>query len=434
MKKTLFVLCGVACLLFSLTSCDFIEWVFGNRTKYSIEGNFDIGDAKNIYIGAESGAKGDSDFFMKITNNNVINVVPFGVDFPMDPGNGLMPYPTDIISLNEDYILVVFGIPVYLVRASDGYGVCLNQIDSKSYPRFFEPGMNEFFLKRRFAVAPNGDVYYQVRSLVGDGNGDNNGIIVRKFSNSTNQLTEEYKKLFNTRTQSFGNGNQDPLDIVLVDERGNIATSFYDEFRPDKYCIAIIKADGSSEVFEIGSPYINAFVGSDGLFHFYSASNQVSFEVKEDGTIVKKESSVPSGMPGEEVVIVSGKNYCLSSLTEIVISEGLITEANRLQIEGLDNVRCYDYSDCFLYFYTENDLEGNKLWKIDPITYSATVVTEDYAIRSFTVSTIGLLIDEIVIDGINETTKEEVIVSLVDSVEAQISNDAGETKDLTRIN
>lgn len=434
MKKTLFVLCMVVCLMFFLTSCDFIDWVFGNRNKYSVEGHFSIGDAKNIYIGAESGAKDSSDSFMKITNDNVINVAPFSVDYPIDPGNGLMPYPTDIISLNKDYVLVVFGIPVYLVRAADGYGVCLNQIDSQSYPVFLEPGMNEYLIKRRFAVTPNGDVYYLVRSLVGNGNGDNNGIIVRKFSNATNQLTEEYKRLFNARTQSFGNGNHDPLDIVLVDGHGNIATSFYDEFRTDKYCIAIIKADGKSEVFEIGSPCTNAFVGSDGLFHFYSAADQVSFEVKEDGSIVKKESPVPSGMPGEEVVIVSGKDYCLSSLTEIMLSDGLITEANNLQIAGLHNVKCYDCSDCFLYFYTEDDLEGKKLWKVDPDTHSATVLKEDYTIRSFTASTIGLLMDEIVIDGINETTKEEVIVSLVDSVETQISNVAGEAKDLTKIN
>ena len=434
MKKALFVLCVVVCLLFSLTSCDFIEWVFGNRTSYSAEGHFGIGDAKDIYIGTDSSSKDVSDCFMKISQSNKINTVPFSIDFPIDPSHGMMPYPTDIISLNEEYVLVVFGIPVYLVRTSDGYGVCLNQIDSKSYPLLFEPGMNEFFLKRRFAVAPNGDVYYQVRSLVGNGNGDNNGIIIRKFSNATNQLTEEYKKLFNARTQSFSDGKRDPLDIVLVDVRGNIATSFYDEFRTDKYCIAIIKTDGSSEVFEIGSPFSNAFVGSDGLFHFYSSSKQVSFEVKEDGSVVKRESLVPSGMPEGEVVMVSGKNYCISSLKEILLSEGLITEANHFQIDGLYNVRWYDYSDRFLYCYTDDNLEGKKLWRIDPETNTATIITEDYTIRSFTASTTGLLIDEIMIDGINITSNEEVIVSLIDSVETQISNVAGEAKDLTEVN
>ena len=111
MKKALFVLCVFACLLFSLTSCDFIEWVFGNKTKYSVEGHFGIGDAKDVYIGADASSKGVSDYFMKITKNNNINTVPFSVDFPNDPDHGLMPYPTRIISLSEDMSLLYLAYP-----------------------------------------------------------------------------------------------------------------------------------------------------------------------------------------------------------------------------------------------------------------------------------------------------------------------------------
>ena len=435
MKKALFVLCVVVCLLFSLTSCDFIEWVFGNKTKYSVEGHFGIGDAKDVYIGADASSKGVSDYFMKITKNNNINTVPFSVDFPNDPDHGLMPYPTRIISLSEDYVLVVFGIPVYLVRTSDGYGVCLNQTDSKSYAGFITDGINETIIQHMFSVAPNGDVYFQVDSQVGNGNGDHNGIIIKKFSNSTSQLTESYNRKFSISTHNMENCDSKGI-IVLVDERGNIATSYYYDFRGNQSCISIIKTDGSSEVFEIGSPFFNAFVGSDGLFHFYSNTKQVSFEVKEDGTIMKNESSVPSGVPVGEVVAVSGKNYCVWPLNEILLSDGLISGIKPIIFEEseLSEVLQYDCSDSFLYILGKN-LRGSKtLYRVNPDTNTAKVVSENYFIRSFTASSVSAMIDEIVIDGTNKTTKEEVIVSLIDSVETQISNVAGEAKDLTKVN
>ena len=368
MKKTFLIL--MICCLVICVSC----FERGNG-----RGGFDLSNAKNLYIGKVGAARGSgSDEFGEVTKDNDVKNVSF--DFPIAKQSGYTSLPDRIYQLNEDYILVRFGMPLILVRTSDGYGICLNHIKwrSHSHMELFDGSA----LKRQFKINENGDVFYIGRYLNSKMDNKNNmsGFTIMKYDRANNELVNFY---------TYDSGKlrgETPYDSILVDSFENIAAVSNDQINNGKdSMIVAVPRNGQAIYNEYPVSFYSSFVGDDGVFYFLSNYSYVSVVFNLAGTSADLSNlkSYDDFIPiSEEYVVINGKVYGLSKGAVIYISaeNGQISDFQYLDT-GLSSIYCWDYAGDYIYISGDD-----KLIKIDTADNSVSDVITDKRIESFTAS------------------------------------------------
>lgn len=377
--KNITVLAVLICCLLLCASC----------AEKNDEGNgengtawFDLSDAKNLYLGSVGTSKGIGNDFAEVTKDNNTKNVSF--NFPVDTRlRGYTALPDGLFQLNEDYILVRFGLPLILVRTSDGFGICLNHISSGSHSDMHHLS-DEYSLKRQFKINDLGDVYFLGRYLTKEG--DMTGFKIMKFSNSENKL----ETFFTYDTgKSIGASN---ADSILVDMYGNTAASCDDQTNTS--ILVAVPRNGTPVIKEFPIKLNGSFIGPDGVFYFISDSGyvSVSFDTESNTAEMSNLKSNPekNSISSHEFIVINGKIYGLGYGKDpicITALNGTVLDVQKIKT-GLDLINGWDYAGNYIYISgCDDEVENAKLVQIDTTdNNSVSEVVSGKKIKSFTAS------------------------------------------------
>lgn len=368
MKKTVLILLG--CCLLLCVSC--VE-------KDKGVARFDLSDAKNLYLGSAGASKGIGTDFAEVTKDNNTKNVTF--NFPVDTRlSGYSALPDRIYQLNEDYILVKFGLPLILVRTSDGFGRCLNHIDSKQHFDMSHVS-DEFAFKRQFKINASGDVYYLGRYLSKkiENRNDMTGFKIMKFCNSENRI----ETFFTYDTGKMRGGNYH--DSILVDINENTAASSIDQTDNSTLIVALPRY-GTPIVKEYSVKFNGSFIGPDGVFYFVSDKGYVSIVFDSANKIAEMSDmkNYPEGFCySDEYVVLNGKVYGFGpwrNPISFTASEGVINDVQIIDT-GVNSINDWDYAGDYIFISGDN-----RVMQIDTTDNSVTEVVSEKRIKSFTAS------------------------------------------------
>lgn len=368
-KKTVFAVLLLCCLVLCVSCVEKDKGV----------ARFDLSDAKNLYLGSAGASKGIGTDFAEVTKDNDVKNVNF--NFPVDTRlNGYTALPDGLFQLNEDYILVRFGLPLILVRTSDGFGICLNHINPTNHSDMHHLS-DEYSLKRQFKITSSGDIYYLGRylSTKKENRNDMTGFKIMKFSNSENKL-----ETFFTYDTGIMRGGC-PFDSILVDINENTAASSTDQSNTSSLLVAVPR-NGASIINEYPVRFDGSFVGPDGVFYFISNGRYVSITFDEESKTAEMSDlrSYPGdGTVSDEFIVINGNVYGLSRGRNpilITASEGIINDIQFIDT-GVNSINDWDYAGDYLYISG-----GNKLIQIDTTDNSVSEVVSGKRIKSFTAS------------------------------------------------
>ena len=371
LKRTCLILM-TCCLVFCISCAE----------KPTGRGVFDLSDAKNLYIGSVGTSKGIGSDFGEITKDNEVKNVSF--DFPIATNNsGYTALPDKIYQLNEDYILISFGLPLILVRTSDGYGICLNHIKANNHSSMDHVLHDNYILKRQFKIKENGDVYYLGRylSTKKENFNDMTGFTIMKYDRAENSI-----QTFFTYDSGEMRGG-DSADSLLVDSFENTAAVSHDAVKGKNTIIVAVPKSGSSVVKDINERFYGSFIADDGVFYFISENGYVSieFDSANSNADISELKTYPGIFPSSDVFVsINGKVYGLNthaqSLICITAEDGTITDVHTIDT-GLTRFNCWDTAGDYLYISGDD-----KLVRIDTTDNSVSEVITGKVIESFTAS------------------------------------------------
>ena len=345
-------------------------------------GSFDLSDAKNLYIGSVETTRGIGSDFGEVTKDNEVKNVSF--DFPIASDNpGYTALPDRIYQLNDDYILVSFGLPLILVRTSDGYGICLNHIEWGNHSSMDHLLSGNYTLNRQFKIKENGDVYYLGRylSTKEENRNDMTGFTIMKYDRAENSI-----HTFFTYDSGEMRGG-DSADSLLVDSFENTAAVSHDAVKGKNTIIVAVPKNGSPVIKDINERFYGSFIAEDGVFYCISENGYVSikYDLANSNADISDLKTYPGIFPSSDVFVsVNGKVYGLNthalSIICITSEDGTITDVHPIDL-GLTEFSFWDYAGDFIY------ISGNdKLVKIDTADNSVSEVITGKEIESFTAS------------------------------------------------
>lgn len=376
MKKTVLFLI-VCCLVFCISCAE----------KPNGRGCFDLSNAKNLFIGSVGSSKGIGSDFGEVTKDNKVQNVSF--DFPVATNlSGYTALPDRICQLNEDYILVRFGLPLILVSTSDGYGICLNHIKWDNHSDMAYIFQDRHALKRQFRIMENGDIYYLGRYLSTKKENFNEmtGFTIMKYDRAENKILT----FFTYDTGKMRGGSSS--DSLLIDSFENLAASSFDGTNNDNSILVAVPQNGSPDVRKYSCRFNGSFIGEDGIFYFVSNDGYVSIKydlANRNAEISDLKPYTGTSLSYDEYVVINGRVYGLSEYNKVVCItaiDGTITDVQYINTEMKAALDSWDYAGDYIYISGE-DLYGNKvIKKINTTDNSVSDVITDKEIQSFTAS------------------------------------------------